>query len=406
MKERFILRNEPFGGTLFDRKTLRYKYLKREELRKDISMDGNKVQNPERWKANLDTAPSDILSAPIRVYFETTRVCNLRCRHCFNASGVKDSNEMNTEDIFRVLDGMRQDNVFDIRFTGGEFIMRPDWNMILERAKSLGFAVSINTNGVFREPSVIDKLAMLDLALVNFSIDGVREHHDYLRGKGVFDAAINNMRELHKRGVSLRTNTLLTKRTVADMEDIIQIIAPLVDEMNFFHMRATGRARTMMHEALSYQELYEFNDKARQIVKKYPNASILFAEEGIRQNTIKMNELGLRMGNPDGFTKFVICSDGSLWAGGFTPHIDRDLEYGNIKKEGYTLLNVWRNSPKLDNFRNFSTQLLMRCLSCPELDVRCSGTNVEMELIRVKFPHIGNPYCISDQPLPEYPIKD
>lgn len=399
MRERFVLRDEVFGGTLFDRKTLRYKYLETENLHGDISINGIKVESFEHWKANLGSAPRDLLYSPIRIYVETTRACNLRCRHCFNASGARDTDEMSTDEMFKALGGIREANVFDVRFSGGEFTMHPDWYEILQRAKELGFGVSMNSNGVYKDPSIIDKLASLDLEQIVLSIDGTKKHHDQIRGKGNFDRTVQSLRQLHERGAVLRTNTVLNRKSVSDMEEVIQTAGPYADEMNFFHMRSTGRAQRMAEETLSYQELYEFNQRAAQIVKKYPHINILFGSQVTRENSIRMNELGLKVGGPDGFTRCNLLANGSLWAGGYAPYIDRGLQFGNIKEEGYTILQLWRTSPKLNAFRDFSNQLAMRCLSCPELGLRCPGTNVEMELIKLKFPDIGNPYCVSDQPL-------
>lgn len=401
MRERFVLRDEVFGGTVFDRKTLKYKYIKTTDLDKEIVINGIKVEHFEHWKADLGSASRDLLYSPIRIYVETTRACNLRCRHCFNASGARDADEMSTDEMFKALGGIRGDNVFDVRFSGGEFTMHPDWYEILQRAKELGFGVSMNSNGVYKDPSIIDKLVSLDLEQIVLSIDGTKKHHDQIRGKGSFDRTVQSLRQLHERGAVLRTNTVLNRKSVSDMEEVIQTVGPYVDEMNFFHMRSTGRAQRMAEETLSYQELYEFNQKAAQIVKKYPHINILFGSQVTRENSIRMNELGLKVGGPDGFTRFNLLANGSLWAGGYAPYIDRGLQFGNIKEEGYTMLQIWRKSPKLNAFRDFSNQLVMRCLSCPELDLRCPGTNVEMELIKLKFPNIGNPYCVSDQPLPQ-----
>lgn len=402
MPERFVLRDEPFGATAFDRQTLRYQYVETPRLGEDIFMSGVRVEGAEHWPADLTTAPPDLLYSPIRVYIETTNACNLRCRHCFNASAKRRADEMTTSEIFSALEGMRQDNIFDVRFTGGEFTMHPDWHEILKKAVDLGFGVSMNTNGVYDNLSNIDAIAELGLAQVTISVDGLRPYHDYIRGKGNFDRTLQTLESLHERGVSLRTNTVLTKDNAQDMEDIIQTVGPFVNEMNFFHMRATGRAQGIFEKALSFEELHAFNQRAAQIVKRYPELNILFGSQATRENSIRMNELGLRMGGPDGFTRFNLLANGSMWAGGYVPYIDRSLEMGNIKNEGYTTLRVWRGTPKLDSFREFSRQLLLRCLDCEELDVRCPGINVEMELVRMNFPDIGNPYCISDQPLPHF----
>ena len=394
MRERFVLRDEVFGGTLYDRRILRNTFLTREEITAGIGTGGDSVNSYEHWEADTSSMPKDIIYSPIRVYFEATKVCNLRCRHCFNTSGEKDKGEFTTQEVFESLKGMRRDHIFDVRFTGGEFTMRPDWYEILALAKELGFAVSLNTNCVYKNDDVVDKLAELNLDQVTTSIDGLRERHDHIRGRGTYDRTLETLGVLHEKGVVLRTNTVLTGENDDDMEEIIHAVEGYVTEMNFFHMRETGRAREMSGGAITFERLAEFNARAAEIVKRYPHINIMFGSFVARINSIRLNEFGLRLGGPDGFTRINLTSDGSMYAGGYAPYIDSDLRLGNIKEEGYSMLNVWRYSPKLDDFRDFSGRMVERCLSCPELIVRCGGTNVEMELIKLNTPNGKNPYCI------------
>lgn len=394
MTERFVLRDEVFGGTLYDRKSLRHSFLKKEEIQEGLHFKGTRVKKYEHWRADTASLPKDILYSPIRVYFEATKICNLRCSHCFNSSGRRGENELTTIEVIKSLEGMRNDHIFDVRFTGGEFTMRPDWFEVLKHAKELGFAVSLNTSCVYKDRSTIDQLASLGLDQITTSIDGSREIHDQMRGKGTYNKTLKTLQKLHERGAVLRTNTVLTGRNTHEMENIIQAVAPYVAEMNFFHMRWTGRAVQMSEGAITYEDLGEFNRRAVEIVKKYPGINIMFGSFVARINSIRMNDLGLKSGGPDGFTRFNLTPDGSLYAGGYAPYINQDLKLGNIKEEGYSTLRVWRCSPKLQEFRDFSSKLVARCLSCPELITHCGGTNIEMELIKLNSPQGRNPYCV------------
>ncbi len=57
-------------------------------------------------------------------------------------------------------------------------------------------------------------------------------------------------------------------------------------------------------------------------------------------------------------------------------------------------MRAFKSLPVEIKVRDFSQKMLERCFTCPELGVRCGGTNVEMELIRQKNPEFGNPYCV------------
>lgn len=393
MRERFVLRDEVFGGTLFDRDQLRHRFIK------SVSLQTELPETYEYWSLDTTVLPREIIYSPIRVYFEVTKACNLRCQHCFNSSGKIAGYEMSTEEMMTALDGMRGDAILDIRFTGGEPTSRPDWYLIFSKAKTLGFGVLVNTNGVYEDPAILEMLTSLDLEQVTISIDGTRKNHDSVRGLGSYDKAMENLKALAKMGARLRTNTVLTERSLQDMESTVQSVAPYVSEMNFFFMRPTGRARKFVDNSISFDELAEFNKQAEKIVKRYPDIHIMFGSQAMRASSISLNDLQLQIGGPDGFTRLNLSADGSIWPGGYSPYIDKSLILGNIKDEGFTTLKIWRNSEKLRKFRNLSQALVERCLSCVELDGRCRGINVEMELLKQRFPKLGNPYCVFDKEL-------
>lgn len=394
-RERYVLRDEIFGGTLFDRKSFGHKFVDHHEIQRGIVFNGTTIANYEKWGASLENVPTNIPFSPVRVYFELTRKCNLDCQTCFNSSGLEGPNEMNTDEVKRCLEGMRADNIFDIRFTGGEVTVRPDWFELFQHAKAIGFAFSVNTSGVYDDPETIDKLAFLNPDQITISIDGNEEHHDRIRGKGNFQRSIQTLQELKKQGAILRTNTVLTKLSLQDAEEIAETVGEYVDEMAFFHMRATGRAKTkLIKELVDFDELAEFNRHMESVSQNHPDINFYYGERVVKENSILPGNHGMMMGRPDGFTRFNLLADGSLWAGGYAPYIDRTLNLGNMKDEGYSLLKVWRESEKLKWFRDFSNELFQRCLGCPEFEKRCPGVNVEMELIRLKSPKMGNPYCI------------
>lgn len=395
-RERYVLRDEAFGGTLYDRKLLRHDFLHEDQIDDtSITYNGQRIESFEHWEAEVDNLKPDIIYSPIRVYVERTRKCNLRCPTCFNSSGPEPPGELTTDELKKSLEGMRDDYVLDLRFSGGEITTKPNWHEEVGHAKDLGFAVSVNTNGVYRKPDlVVDQLASLDIDQITISIDGNQENHDINRGKGTYRKSIEALQELKERGVALRTNTVLTSLSINDPEDIIQDVGDYVDEMAFFHMRLTGRAQGIQDRKVDFFQLFEFYKRMETLEQRYPDIRFFYKEKAIQQTSIMPNEFGLRVGSPDGLTRLNLNSDGSIWAGGYTAYIDENLNLGNLKDEGYSLRQIWNNSPILESYREFGRKLVERCLDCAELDGRCPGVNVEMELIRRKFPEIGNPNCI------------
>ena len=305
-RKRFILRDEKFGYTLFDRVMLRHKFLSKTD--NNLKFPDIVVDDFERWTADLSEAPADIVYSPIRIYFELTSGCFLRCKTCFNQSGKAKPDEMTTDEVKKTLDGLRNDNVLDIRFSGGEVTTRPDWFEILKYAKRLGFSVSLNTNGVYKNPELtIDQLASLDLEQITLSIDGGRDFHNYIRGKENYERTVKTLEELHKRDAHLRINTVLTKGAANDLEEILDLAGRFVEEINFFYMRTAGRALGILDQVVSYEELHQFDEHVDSLKPKYPQMRILHGSKVMVVNSIASevtSNVGLKTGGPDGFTRF------------------------------------------------------------------------------------------------------
>ncbi|HQY14215.1 MAG TPA: radical SAM protein, partial [Ilumatobacteraceae bacterium] len=67
------------------------------------------------------------LDAPICLTWELTYACNLQCVHCLSSSGQRDHRELSTVEAKRVLDQLRELQVFYINIGGGEPMVRRDF---------------------------------------------------------------------------------------------------------------------------------------------------------------------------------------------------------------------------------------------------------------------------------------
>jgi len=317
-RNRYLIREEPFGYTILDRETLTHQFIKKERLEEKVGQLGLKTAGYDYYPARRTDYRRDILYSPTRIYFETTLACNLHCKFCYNDSGKPRTTELTTQEVFDALENFRVANVLDIRFTGGELTRRPDWFEILRRAKELNFAVSCNTNGVYLDSTIPERFAELDLEQVTVSIDGAREHHDWHRGKGSFDKTLSSLKRMKKLGVKLRINTLITKASLHDVEYMVELASQYTTEINFFITRFVGRGKNLrIEDAVTFEEFYEMSREVARIRESYPDLHIMHFEEATIKNSSRSGvyeELGIKEGPPDGTTRFNITSDGLLWA--------------------------------------------------------------------------------------------
>lgn len=392
MKHNYIIRQEAFGYVFYDKTTLSYSLIGTDELetylsKKKISLEDCEITNTPRLRR-------DILYSPIRVYYELTLSCNLQCRYCFNSSGKARLDELNTQQVLDSLDVLKQSHVLDIRFTGGEFTQRHDWYAILSKAKVLGFCVSCNTNANYFHQKIIDQLASLNLDQVTISVDGTQEHHEFNRGRGTYQRLISNIQYMHKLGIKLRINTLVSKFNIHDVDFMINFASKYATEINFFVVRFIGRGFNLETEcSVDMQAFKKMSDRAISLRSKYPNLRILCFGEVTKNTSIKSqlsHKLGLKPGIPGSLTTLNITSDGKLWLNGYVPYVDKCLSLGNITKQN--LVSVWQNSPILEMQRNTGRDLMQFCEQC-KFSKNCIGANYENELNRMVNERQISKYC-------------
>ncbi|MCJ7857858.1 GTP 3',8-cyclase MoaA [Corynebacterium kalidii] len=104
--------------------------------------------------------------------------CNLRCTYCMPAEGLpwlKKDELLTAEEAVRLADiGVRVLGVKDIRFTGGEPLVRKDLADIVRGVRTMHpeVSISITTNGIGLDKR-IDELVDAGLTRVNVSLDTV-----------------------------------------------------------------------------------------------------------------------------------------------------------------------------------------------------------------------------------------
>lgn len=227
--EHTSLREEIFGGTLFNIDTGKREYVNESEV---VRLLHGII--PPDLKGNFDfsngfamvfkSCPATHFSFADTVFMEITRACNLHCTHCLNDSGKAQKDQLSTKEIDSLIDNFSGLGVQEIRFTGGEPLLHPNIYEFIKRARILNIRPSIGTNGTLITPEVAKKLKEAGLCQAVVSLDGTEEAHDKIRGKNNFKRAIDGIKNLQDQGIMVRVNSVLMKN---NMFDIIQLAKQL-----------------------------------------------------------------------------------------------------------------------------------------------------------------------------------
>src|SRR5438270_7856755 len=118
------------------------------------------------------------------VFWETTKACNLSCRHCRAVpQRTLGPRELTTRRAFDLIDGIAAVARPVMVLSGGEPLFRPDLFDIAEYGAGTGFRMALATNGTLVTERVAAKIADAGFSRVAISLDGADPGtHDRFRG--------------------------------------------------------------------------------------------------------------------------------------------------------------------------------------------------------------------------------
>jgi len=178
------------------------------------------------------------------VIWNLIRRCNLTCKHCYSISADIDfPGELNTDQVFTVMDDLKAFGVPVLILSGGEPLLRPDIFDISHRAKDLGFYVGLSTNGTMIDEHNIDQIADVGYDYVGVSLDGTRATHDRFRQKkGAYDASLNGIRLCHERGIKVGMRFSITKDNAPELATMLDLMEQEdVEKFYLSHLNYGGR---------------------------------------------------------------------------------------------------------------------------------------------------------------------
>uniref|UniRef100_UPI0040563F90 radical SAM protein n=1 Tax=Candidatus Electronema sp. TaxID=2698783 RepID=UPI0040563F90 len=163
------------------------------------------MQNTSDFKARtVDFKPGER-----NVFLHLLTQCNLACRHCYINPAQHGTNILPKEtalDWLRLL--ARPERESNLILLGGEPTLHPDLAEIIQAAKTLRYAVTVDSNG-FLFHDFLERLRPDELDFLSFSLDGPDAAvNDPIRGEGVFQVCTENLRKAVALG--FRTSLICT----------------------------------------------------------------------------------------------------------------------------------------------------------------------------------------------------
>jgi Fe-coproporphyrin III synthase len=199
------------------------------------------------------------------IQIHPTRRCNLRCQHCYSASGPEFAAGLEVAAIEHLLTEVVHEGFNAISMSGGEPLMYHPLARLLESARSLGLFTSVTTNGLLLDVRRLAALAP-HLSLLAVSVDGVPESHDRLRAlPRAFEKMHGKLGNVREAGIPFGIIFTLTLNNLHELAWVAEFAATEGAHLLQVHpLEQVGRARE--YELLPPDDLelsYAFVEVAR-----------------------------------------------------------------------------------------------------------------------------------------------
>ena len=316
--------------------------------------------------------------------WEITRRCNLHCVHCRSSSEleVKEHPDFTTEEGKRIIDDISSFAKPVVVLSGGEPLLRDDWQELASYGTEKGLRMCLATNGTLVTPEVCHRIKDAGIRMVSLSLDGsTADIHDNFRNQpGAFEGTMNAARLFRESGISFLINSSFTKRNQSDVPNVYRLAKELgATAWYMFMIVPTGRGEDIMEELISpedYEELlkwhYEMEKNEHDLLVRptcaphyYRVRMQLAKKEGerIEHRSLKFSTGGSK-GCLAGQLICLIDVDGNVLPCSYFP-----LAAGNIREK--SLREIWDSSSLFRELRDFSSYK-GRCGVCEYIRV-CGG---------------------------------
>ena len=243
----------------------------------------------------------------IKVEHILTYSCNLKCGFCglYNQK-VK---ELNKEEIKVLMEEFLKLGCLSWYFGGGEPLLHPDIKELVLYAKSLGYHTTMTTNSLL-VPKNLSWLKNIDL--IGVSLEGPKNIHERIRGKGTHALVLNALELLNKEKMNLYISTVLTRQLLENDHEGLRYLLNLSSEskikISFLPMFKDQLNKQKIGSLITPEDIFKEGISILKDFKK-ENPSLLM----MSWRTLKEYEKGIKPFKCSAGTKFcTIFPDGKI----------------------------------------------------------------------------------------------
>ncbi|OON99995.1 MAG: radical SAM protein [Epulopiscium sp. Nele67-Bin004] len=292
---------------------------------------------------------------PITLQFELTENCNLKCKHCYNSSGITTHKDRMTPEKWIEFSKYIVDlgGIFQCIISGGEPLLLGDKLFeIMDILHENGTSFVMISNGFLLTSEIVKKLSKYRFMWFQISIDGATpDYHDDFRGvNDSWARATNAAYEISKAGIPLTIAHSISKQSVKEIDEMCELAYKLgASNLILGEITPSGRAVENQDILLSMEDRNMILQKVNENVVNYQGRM------QIQRSSKTKLQLKKYQGTPNGGA--IIRPNGDIRLDCMTPFIIGnvlDNDFNEIWKEKSA--SCWHNPMIYDYIENIDAE--------------------------------------------------
>lgn len=211
---------------------------------------------------------------PTIVCWKITSKCNRSCPFCFRPN----CQDLNTEEVYKIIDNLAAHGVKGIGITGGEPLLRKDIVKILKYIweKNIKICFATNTDFYSKYQKSINKY----VATIGIPIEGsTKEIHEPLRGINNFHNIINTINKIYNNTkMQIYFSTVMTPNNIGDLANIENLLAKYRDRIIYWKIYEFINYPNRLFQSVKYHRISKIRIKRiiNNLGKKLGKRKILY----------------------------------------------------------------------------------------------------------------------------------
>jgi len=319
---------------------------------------------------------------PLSGTIELTPRCSVNCVHCYinEAPGNIDvkSKELTTAQWIEILDQIENAGAFFLMITGGEPLLRPDFDEIFQYTRKKGLIVTLFSNGTLLTKEKALMLSEWNLDQIEISIyGGTKETYEKVtRVPGSYDRCMAGIKNALDAGLRLNLKTIVLKENLHELDLMRSITEEFGLKFRYdgtVWPRLDGSLEPLRHQIPSETLLnLDFTDEKRK--SAWNKTQDLAGNSILRDERVFACNASVRSFHIDAFGYLNACM------------MTRSINY-NVLELGFN--KAWEEIGKIRKFRRSQPS---KCLSC-DATAFCSQCPALSHVYYGDFETIVDPIC-------------